>query len=345
MKFAILFGGRSFEHEISIVSAISLSKKLSGNPVFIFLDKEGDFYFIPPNALKSKLFSSGDYASYPKINLKKGGFFQKGLFGENQIAFDVLLNLIHGREGEDGSIAALMDFFGIPYIGPRIEMSAISHNKLLTKHLAAELGIATLEYQLLKRDGDMEIRFDFPVILKPLRLGSSIGVSIVKSQEELNYALDVAYEFDTTVLVEPFKQGIREFNIAGCKTGENYQLSFVEEPEKNDFLDFEKKYLDFARTERAKKADIDSTLQQTIENTFATICDHGFEGALLRCDFFWDGTTIYLNEINPVPGSLSHYLFEDFEQVLLRLAKSLPRPKHPKIEYHYIHQIQNVKGK
>lgn len=345
MKIAILFGGSSYEHEISIVSAIAMKKVLSFELVYIFVDKERDFYFIPPNVIKSKLFSSGEYKSYPKLHVKKGGFFQKGFFGENQIAFDVALNLIHGRDGEDGKIPSLMQFFNIPCITPGIEACTISYDKLLTKAYAKELGIDVLPYQVLHQNDARTLSMAFPVIIKPLRLGSSIGVSVVKNQEELDYALDVAFEFDSTVLIEPFEQDIKEYNLAGSKAGKEIVYSIIEEPEKKEFLDFEKKYMDFSRTERVHKAEIDSALETRIKETFAGIYGSLFEGAIIRCDFFVKDGAIYLNEINPIPGSMANYLFEDFNAMMQKLILSLPNEKTIPINYEYIHKIEVAKGK
>jgi D-alanine-D-alanine ligase len=294
--------------------------------------------------MKSKTFSSGEYKKSKKLSLQKGGFAVGGLLGSKPLAFDVLLNLIHGRDGEDGKIAALMDFHGIPYIGPRLEASALSYSKLNTKLLANALGIATLEYRLLRKGGERVLDLDYPVIVKPVHLGSSIGVSIVRSAEELDYALDVAFEFDEQVLVEPFVEGIREYNLAGCHTAAR-ELSLVEEPQKEEFLDFDKKYRDFSRDGRVQEAVIDAPLREDLERAFRRIYKPLFRGSLIRCDFFVVDGRVHLNEINPIPGSLAHYLFDDFEAMLERLAAHLPAEKPLSIDYRYIHSIQSAKGK
>jgi len=180
--------------------------------------------------------------------------------------------------------------------------------------------------------------------IKPVRLGSSIGVSVVKSEAELDYALDVAFEFDSDVVIEPFIEGVREYNQAGCKT-DAWELSIVEEPQKEAFLDFEKKYMDFARDSRVMEADIDDVLKEKIRESFKKIYDPLFLGSLMRCDFFVVDDEVLLNEINPIPGSMANYLFEDFEGVIGRLAKHLPKEKAITIDYHYIHSIQSAKGK
>ena len=345
MNIAILFGGSSFEHEISIVSAITMKKVLKKSQLtYIFVDANREFWLVDTDKINSKLFSSGEYKKGKKLTLKKGGFFTEGMFGSKQVAFDVLLNLIHGRDGEDGKIASLMEFFAIPYISPRLEASALSYNKLYTKYLAESLGIKTVAYEHLQKNGERKIDMAYPVIVKPVRLGSSIGVSIVKNESELDYALDVAFEFDTDVIVEPFIEGVKEYNQAGCLT-DSWELSIVEEPHKEEFLDFEKKYMDFARDTQVLSADISDEMREKIRDSFKTIYDPLFKGSIIRCDFFVHEGEVLLNEINPIPGSMANYLFEDFEGMLGRLAKHLPKEQTIKIDYQYIHSIQQAKGK
>ena len=345
MKIAILFGGSSFEHEISIVSAITMKKVLKRSTLlYIFVDKNREFYLVDAEAMMSKHFSSEAYLKDKKLTLKKGGFFTEGMFGSKEIVFDVALNLIHGRDGEDGKIASLMQFYGISFISPRLEASALSYNKLYTKFLAESLGVKVVPYQHLFKTGERSVTLSYPVIVKPVRLGSSIGVTIVKEEKELDYALDVAFEFDDDVVIEPFLDGVREYNQAGCKT-DAWELSIVEEPQKEEFLDFEKKYLDFSRDSRVMEADIDEGLKEQIRESFKKIYDPLFLGSVIRCDFFVVDGEVLLNEINPIPGSMANYLFEDFEAMLERLAKNLPKEKVITIDYSYIHSIQSAKGK
>ncbi|WP_353662583.1 D-alanine--D-alanine ligase [Hydrogenimonas sp. SS33] len=344
MKFTILFGGASYEHEISIVSAIALKKVLKDNAGFIFLDAEGGFYDIAPEKMKSNLFSSGDYKKEPRLHLAKGGFAKKGMLGSKTVETGTLVNLVHGAQGEDGTLAALLDFYAIPYIGPRKEASVVSFNKWLTKLYAEGLSLLTVDYQLLRIDEERQIDFDYPVIVKPVRLGSSIGVSIVKKPEELDFALDVAFEFDDEVLVEPFIEGIEEYNVAGCKTDEGWVIGRIEAPRKKEFLDFDQKYLDFARTDSVQEAKIDETLANDLVESFKKVYNTAFEGAVIRCDFFFASGEILLNEINPIPGSMANYLFDDFPATLEKVARALPKPRRIRPDYAYIHKVQSAKG-
>ncbi len=344
MKIAVLFGANSFEHEISIVSAIALKKILKEELVYIFCTYDRNFYLIPTDKITSKRFSSGEYKKDKKLYIKNGGFYQKTMMSEKKIDFDVVLNVIHGKDGEDGKIASMLDFFSIPYIGPRNEASTISYNKLFTKLYAKEFRVKTLAYQVIKNSEPRDMELDYPVIVKPLRLGSSIGISIVHAKDELSYALDTAFEYDDTVLVEPFIKDIKEYNLAGYKSLK-YNFSIIEEPQKEEFLDFDKKYLDFSRTKRVNEANLNQGLIERMQKAFEKLYEPLFGGALVRCDFFVIDNEVYINEINPVPGSMANYLFDDFNSVILDLASNLPKQIDVPKTYKYIHHIQAAKGK
>jgi len=346
MNIAIIFGGSSYEHEISIVSAITVKGVLKkSKKTFIFVDSNREFYLIDEKDMKSKFFSSKEYLKKSKkLHLTKGSFEAKALMGSKKVDFDIALNLIHGRDGEDGKIASLLEFYSIKYIGPRVDAAVISYNKLFTKLYAKELGVDVIDYLLVRKGDNVKLPFSYPVIIKPLRLGSSIGVSIVKSEDELSYALDVAYEFDNEILIEPFIEGIKEYNLAGTK-GSSWHLSIVEEPQKEEFLDFDKKYLDFSRDGKVCEANIDNSIKNSIIESFKTIYDPLFNGAIIRCDFFVIDNRVYLNEINPIPGSMANYLFDNFEEVVKDVATNLHTEKKINIEYLYINNIQKAKGK
>ncbi|MBE3606876.1 D-alanine--D-alanine ligase [Campylobacter sp. RM13119] len=342
MKLGIVFGAKSYEHEISIISAIVLKNILKQELTFVFCDGERDFYLIEKDDMRANFFSTGKYKKCKKLFLSQGGFYTHSLFGVKKLETEIYINLIHGMDGEDGKIASLFDFYGIEYIGPRLEASVLSFNKELTKFLAKKANVKTLEYEVIKRGKLPTI--NFPFILKPLRLGSSIGVGVVKDESELEYAQDVAFEFDDEVLVEPFIKGVKEYNLAGCKINGEIKFSIVEEPRKKEFLDYEQKYLSFSNENKVAKAEISKELEDELKSAFAKIYECGFDGALIRCDFFVIDDKVYLNEINPNPGSLANYLFDDFEGVLNELANSLTKPKNIKVDYKFLNSIVHSKG-
>ena len=345
MKFTILFGGSSHEHEVSIVSAITMKKVLKKSSLqFVFVSPQRDFYLIDGEDMKAKHFSSSAYKKDKKLILKKTDFFTEGMFGSKPISSGTILNLIHGRDGEDGKIAAMLEFYALPYISPRLEASAMSYNKLYTKYLAQSVGVETVDYEYITSQGDRELKMAYPVIVKPVRLGSSIGLSVAHTAEEFDYALDVAFEFDDAVIVEKYVENIKEYNQAGTYTNK-WELSIVEEPAKEGFLDFDKKYMDFSRDGEVSSAQIDDNLKREIQENFKKVYSPLFEGAIIRCDFFEIDGKIYLNEVNPVPGSMANYLFDDFEKLLEDLANNLHSERNITVDYQYIHSINSAKGK
>jgi len=345
LKLAILFGGASFEHEISIVSAVTMKEKLRRFELrFIFCDQDHRFYLIDPKAMMAKTFASGEYKKMPELQPELGGFVRRKLFGAERYEMPVL-NLIHGADGEDGTIASLLDFYKIAYIGPRSAASMLSYDKRYTKWLAEAVGVKTVAYEVLHAGDARQVKTAMPFIVKPARLGSSIGVSIVRDGSQLDYALDVAFEFDECVLIEPFIEGVKEYNLAGCRIGREIRFSIVEEPQKNEFLDFDKKYLDFSRTSAVCEADLEAADVARLKSAFEAIYSGLFEGALIRCDFFMVEGEVLLNEINPIPGSMGNYLFEDFEQTIAELLHNLPEKRMPQVDYRYIHSINAAKGK
>jgi D-alanine-D-alanine ligase len=341
---AIVFGASSFEHEISIVSSIAMKKVLNNELIYIFIDKNREFYHIPTQSIKSNLFSSGEYKKCDALTLSQDGFSKKSLFSSKKLEFDVILNLTHGGDGEDGVLASLFKFYSLPFIGPRVEACSVSCNKHLTKAYSTSCDVKSVDFKYFHKNDEISIE-NFPVIIKPTRLGSSIGVSIVKDKSELSYALDVAFEFDDEIIVEPFIDGVKEYNLAGTKIDDEFIFSIVEEPQKEQFLDFDKKYLDFNRTSRVSKAEISKKLENDLKESFKKVYNNTFEGALIRCDFFVIDDEVYLNEINPIPGSMANYLFDDFNDVINRLIDDLPQDKKIIINYDYVNKIQSAKGK
>ncbi|AJC86141.1 D-alanine--D-alanine ligase [Campylobacter sp. RM16704] len=345
MIYGVIFGANSYEHEISIVSAVVLKKVLKAQKKFIFCDKNKEFFLINEEKMNAKFFSSGAYKKEKVLVLKQGGFFYKTVLGEKKLKIDVAINIVHGKDGEDGKIAALLDFYGVKYIGPRLEASVLSFNKILTKLFAQSVGVKVFDYKTLNLYKKQTKSLKFPCILKPARLGSSIGISIAKDENELKYAKDVAFEFDEDIIVEEFISNIKEYNLAGCMIDEKIEFSIIEEPKKNQILDFEQKYLGFSESSKVKEADIGESLKQKLRENFTKIYDPLFKGSLIRCDFFVVDNEVYLNEINPNPGSLANYLFDDFTQVINQLAKNVELEKQIKINYAFIHNINGQKGK
>ena len=340
MKLAIIFGANSYEHEVSIVSAITLKRLLRGL-IFIFIDARREFYLIDEKDMKANFFSSYTYKKCPKLSLSHGGFKTQGLFSK-KIDANIYLNLVHGQDGEDGKLPALFEFFDLAYIGPNIPASVLSYDKELSKSYASSCGVKTLYCEVL-RSKEEAYKLSLPFIIKPARLGSSIGISVIEDKNQIDYAMDVAMEFDSKIIAEPFIKNLREFNLAGFWDGEKLVFSMLEEVKKEGFLDFEQKYLDFTQ-KKIEPAAVEAPLLEKFHEAFRRIYDPLFRGALIRCDFFLIDGEVFLNEINPNPGSLANYLFDDFKGAVESLAKAAKTKSKIKINYAFINELSHAKG-
>ena len=236
-----------------------------------------------------------------------------------QERIDVVYPVLHGENGEDGSVQGLMQLAGIPCVGPHVAASAVAMDKTLTKLVADHAGVAQADWQLV-RSGDMgsrvektldsvEARFRYPVFVKPAGTGSSVGVSKVSGREELRSALLTAGKYDDKVLVEEFIQG-REVEVAVMGNDSPVASVCGEIDSGADFYDYEAKYItdtSVAYIPARIPEDVAETVRDTAVKIYKAI---GCQG-LSRVDFFvtWQDNKVVFNEINTLPGftSISMY--------------------------------------
>lgn len=337
----VIFGGRSAEHDVSIVTALaSIIKPLELTRKYrveaVYIAKDGTWYW--DDKLKQiDLFTSGRINEFMRkakpasvqfdggMTLTKAG----GIAGrKTQRKIDVAFPAMHGTYGEDGSLMGLLDMAGIPYVGCGTEASAIAMDKVLAKQVAAANGISVAKYQYLYRDTfadksaeqvrEIERALKFPLFVKPAHLGSSIGISRVSSSKELQDAIEVACHYDDKVLVE---QAIANLIEVTLPVMGNNQLTpaLLEKPltKPEDFFDFETKYMQGAKGGKkggAKGAQgyselpakLPSVLYKKAEETgLAVYRALGCSGTA-RVDMLIDNKTriVYFNEVNPLPGDL-----------------------------------------
>lgn len=362
-KIAVFFGGRSPEHDVSVVTALQAMQALDPSlydafPVYIAPDGRwltGDALrnrdnYIPDRNLVSQLTEVTLDLSAP---LKKGGVLiaKKAPFlGQaKQIEFDCALLAFHGLFGEDGNMQGVFEFAGIPYTGMRTTASAVTMNKGLTKKIMVALGIPTLPYAMLKRPKDgYKIAPDeltaalkglnFPLCVKPANLGSSIGVAKVKTVEELNAALPAIFKYDDEAIVEPFVENLVEYNVALCRKPEGEVLTSAIERPKNteELLDFKQKYMSGGDNKTGTKnpgqlsegmlsltrelnPQIDPEMDKNIRQ-WATDLYNAMNGTgAPRIDFIGNSKTgeIWMNEVNPCPGSMGYFLWEAAQDPIL----------------------------
>lgn len=322
MKIAIFYGGKSVEHEISIITALQVYESLKGADrecFLIYLDKNNHMYY--SNYLSDKKFYSEfssknkkvheiyiENASQPTIKFKH----KKKL-----LKFDIAFLAVHGQGVEDGSLSSLFELLNIPYVGPSIISGSLCQDKILSKIIMNNYKIPTLPS--LKINNIKE----YPVILKPAHLGSSIGIYVLNSNNDLEEVSRGILNYDDKILIEPYLEDIREFNIAVIGDVTKQELSLIEEVHgSQEILSFNDKYLHsdgMVGINKTIPANIDAKLEQEIKK----IALRAFEKlecfGVVRFDFIYDKQKekLYLNEINSIPGSMAFYLFKNLSFVEL----------------------------
>lgn len=327
MKIGVLFGGRSYEHDISIITAAEAIAALkgSGEVYPIYADK-GEFYLVKEE-MSLKTFSR------KKVKMKRAFFGKikgKGgiIAGRKKILLDGVLMCCHGGEGENGTFSALLESVDVPYTASGVLPSALTMDKRFSKVICEHFSIPTARAVWGKRGEDLPEKakaFSYPLIVKPARLGSSIGISVAHDETELIHALAIAFSFDTDVLVEEYLENAIELNCAAFSEGGKIVVGGVENPRSwHEFLTFEEKY-EGGKYKSGGNRIVQGALADRVRAETERIY-RAFElFGVIRADFLYleKEDALYLNEINSQPGSLAFYLFEEigisFPDLLLRL--------------------------
>ena len=300
-KILVLFGGNSFEHNISVRSVKTIlenidRKKYEVTTVGIDLNNNWLLYNDEINNLNEE---------WTKKNVKKIDNIINFLKG-----FDKVFPMIHGKNGEDGSIQGMLELFNIPYVGANLEGHILGYDKEVTKIICDKYNVPQLEYFTVTNDKKLKsIELDFPVIVKPAKCGSSIGINVAKDIKELNKHIKEALKFDSKIIVEKFVGSRRELECAVLDTGKLTVSSVGEIMPDVDFYDFDAKYVN--DTNVMIPAVIDKKLEKEIKEYAAVIFRALGLRNLSRVDFLYDNDTqkLYFNEVNTIPGftSISMY--------------------------------------
>lgn len=343
-KVGVFFGGRSVEHEISVISALQAINAFDPEKyeiIPVYISKEGK-WFTGPELLKISNYKDmkslenkveevymkpiyGDYTLY-RSNVKNGIFSKKDpVISELHVAFPIL----HGSHGEDGMFQGLLETIGIPFVGCDTLSSANGMDKITMKMILRESGIPVVDYVwftdrewLSSRetiDKKIEDELGYPVIVKPANLGSSVGISKASDRKSLDLAIENAIRFSSRIIVEHMVQEMMEINCSVLGDADHRESSVCEEPVKQkDFLTYEEKYGSGSKagmqsSQKKIPAEIpsetSSKIQKLASETFRVLACNGVS----RIDFMIDKESgdIYVNEINTIPGSLSFYLWEE----------------------------------
>lgn len=330
----VFFGGVSCEHEVSVITGVMVTNCLDGkgyNAVPVYVDKSGEWH--SGEELKNVAYYGGKITC-AKVALLPGDdtlykIKKSGL--KPILKVDCAINCMHGFNGEDGTLSGYLRLAGIPFASPSVFASAVSMDKCYTKIALSGLKVPFLPYVRLKRENyyknkafarKLVAKLGYPVIVKPSNLGSSIGITVVKTDADLPDAAELAFLYDDKVIVEKALTNFKEINCACYKLGGKYVTSPCEEPvTKNDVLTFDDKYV--LPTDKKFPADIpDETANKIRELTAFVYRKLDFSG-IIRIDYLVSEGRVYLNEINSVPGSLAYYLFtrdtDEFAELLENL--------------------------
>lgn len=318
-RIVLLFGGDSCERDISIISGVQAYENIDKEkyeviPVYFY---SSEFYRVFDMNVDS--FISFDASKAEKIEFTKGGIRTRGIFGRKNEKVDAVFICAHGGNGENGSLQGFFDILCIPYTSSEVLASGVGMDKIATKYVVSSLGINTVEYVAITSGNEIdydkiEEKLGYPMIVKPSRLGSSIGIERVSSREALIHAIELAFYYDNRVLIEKALVGFDEYNCAAVKTDAGVLIGEIEKPSvKDDMLGFDDKYLVSGKMNggyRELPANISEELKEEIETaTLRVYGALGMKGAV-RIDYLYSEGTLYLNEVNTIPGSLAFYLFE-----------------------------------
>jgi len=326
-RVALVFGGRSPEHEVSIVSARHIRKGLleAGFEIeLVGVDREGRWH-VGEDAMTRLCSKDGGALDSRHAALA-------GLRRLLEGGVDVVFPIIHGISGEDGAIQGLCDFMGLPYVGGDMLCMSLTWDKIATRVLLKANGLPQPEFMPLHRGrfresealDRIEAIMRYPVFVKPSRTGSSIGIARVENRDDLRTALDQAFRFDTRVVVE---QGLRaqELEIAALGGVEPLLSPIAEIRHGGPFYDFEQKYLK-DETSFDIPAKINARQRQKLES-FARRAWTLFNCyGLARIDFLVTDTEVYLNEINTLPGFTPASMYPTLmERAGFKLTETLVR--------------------
>jgi D-alanine-D-alanine ligase len=318
LRVGVIFGGRSGEHEVSVMSARGILKALDParfEPVLIGIDRSGGWRLIEPRALLGagaaghERVGEGALARTMEPGLARERREPEDLKG--RFGVDVFFPIVHGTQGEDGALQGLLEMAGAPYVGCGVLGSAIGMDKDVSKRLLRDAGLPVVDFIVARAGGvsgsalaqRVEVELGYPCFVKPANLGSSVGVSKVRSADELPAALAEAFRYDKKLVIE---RGISAREIETAVLGlDEPQVSLPGEiVPRHEFYSYEAKYLDPNGADLIVPAPLSDAQTREVQRlslkTFETL---ELEG-LARVDFFLDRDTgqWFVNEVNTLPG-------------------------------------------
>ncbi|MBQ4291972.1 MAG: D-alanine--D-alanine ligase [Muribaculaceae bacterium] len=361
-NIGVFFGGRSTEHEISVISASQAMHAINRDKYDvtpIYITKQGRFYS------GDALFDVSNYRDIPSLLKQCQEVYLRPVFGDYNVylvkkpflrsavltTLNVVIPVLHGSNGEDGIFEGVLETIGIPYAGCNTLSSANGMDKITMKQILQANDVPVVNYtwftdkQWFAQRGKIvekiETTLHYPVIVKPANLGSSVGIGRAANREQLIEKIEDAERYSSRIIVEHMVEQLQEINCSVLGDCDEYQMSVLEEPIKSgDILSYEDKYMGGSKGAKGMQAsekripadlpdDVTARIKFLAGETFRVLSCHGVS----RVDVIVDNAdgSIYVNEINTIPGSLSFYLWEatgiGFEELMDRLVKLALRRK------------------
>ena len=340
IKVGVIFGGETVEHEVSIISAVQAMNSMDPEkyeviPIYIAKDRT---WYTGGMLKEIDVYKNFDdlkrYAKRVSLCKRDGGYYlinTKGLFRHDIKELDIVFPIVHGNNAEDGTLQGYLDTIGIPYVGSHVLGSALGQDKVVMKQVFESCKLPVVPYTWFfdceYLDDNDKIKKDikklgYPVIVKPASLGSSVGITVVKSEDKIDDAINDAIKYDTKIVVEKVIENLVEVNCSVLGNYENQQTSQLEEVMSTDeFLTYRDKYLGnqkggkskgMASTNRVIPARIGDELTNEVKELSKKVFKCLNLSGVCRIDYLIDkkNNKVYINEPNTIPGSLSFYLWE-----------------------------------
>lgn len=314
---AIIFGGESSEYEVSCVSAANVAENLDKNlyePVLVGITRDGKWWIFggTPDDMRNHIWQEKRALLTPAVispcKAHHGLLALNGANGSFEIVhIDVAFPVLHGKNGEDGTMQGLLKLAGIPYVGCNTYSSAVSMDKAATKIICEKAGIPVVPFSYAVKNDNVdgiiaqsEEKYGYPVFVKPANAGSSVGITKAKNREELKKGITLAFEHDKKLLIEPNTVG-REIEVAVCGNDKPFASVCGEIVPNSDFYDYETKYVSDA-ADCIAPAPLDEEMSERIRGLAIEVYKALGCSGFSRVDFFLTEKGPYLNEINTIPG-------------------------------------------
>ena len=320
MNIGVIFGGRSVEHDISIITALQVINNLDKEKykvIPLYLDHNNKLY------VSSKLKKIDTFkkplklkAQFTIINTKGPRIIninRKFQFGKK---IDLIFNCTHGFGTEDGIISSWLNMLDIPNTSCNLLSGSICQDKEFTKIIMREINVPVLECLTIKEDDRLNIdeiikSIEYPVIIKPAHLGSSIGIYKANNKEELLERIKQAFIYDDKIIIERYLKDFKEFAVSAYKRKKDIIVSKIEQIDStNEIFDFDDKYINHHKLIKhtfLENQDLINLLTTYVKKAYNKLELKG----VVRFDFLMENKEVYLNEINTIPGSLANYLYKD----------------------------------